>query len=118
VEKFIAATKSFTKVGDLKEARCLHAAARLAGTTDVVLVGGSQQAAGAKIVKHLRTGEWWDGTTNVSEIYQMAQDRAGSQATPLLDGRVLVTGGFSGGVKTLDGRDGVALKACEFFQIP
>ncbi|MEZ0228130.1 MAG: kelch repeat-containing protein [Planctomycetota bacterium] len=118
VEKYIAATKTFTKVGDLKEARCLHAAARIAGSTDVVFVGGSQQAAGSKTVKHLATGEWWDGTTNVSELYQMAHDRAGSQATPLLNGRVLVTGGFTGGVKTLDGRDGVALRACEFFQVP
>jgi hypothetical protein len=121
VAKFVPSQNKSLKIATLKEARSKHAQALIDGTADIALVGGiaiPKGGAGKQPFTRLKTGEWFDGTKNVSETYQLISERVGAQATPLKNGKVLVTGGYTGGATSVNGADGTPVKACEFFQIP
>ncbi len=71
----------------------------------------------------------YDGTTEVAAVevfdadakamtqvsYSLATARNGCAVTTLKDGRILVTGGFTGGTKSYESLDGQALDSCEVF---
>jgi hypothetical protein len=116
---------TWTTVGSLKEGRMHHASAVLLDTTktpavasaNIVIIGGfNLSAAGAMTT--LGDAEYYDGKAKVTEQYQMAQQRNGAVATPLQDGRVLVTGGFQGGTADPFGLDGTSVVGAEAFTKP
>ncbi|MCO5169656.1 MAG: hypothetical protein M9894_25235 [Planctomycetes bacterium] len=71
----------------------------------------------------------FDGTAEVATVeafdadagalsattYQLATPRNGCAVVTLKDGRILVTGGFTGGTKSFESLDGQALDSCEAF---
>ncbi len=114
----------WTTVATLKEARMHHASAVLLDATktpavagaNVLIVGGfSLSGAG---VTTLGDAEYYDGKAMVTEQYQMAQQRNSAVATPLQDGRVLVTGGYQGGMADPFGLDGTSVGTAEIFTKP
>ena len=87
-------THTFTPTGSMADARYGHTATLL---TDgrVLVVGGADLMDG---IDNLATAEIYDPYTGVwTRTGSMAQGRASHTATLLLDGRVLITGGFGGG---------------------
>jgi hypothetical protein len=115
----------WTTVATLKEARMHHASAVLLDTTktpatpgaNVVIIGGfNLSSTGA--MSTLGDAEYYDGKAMVTEQYQMAQQRNSAVATPLQDGRVLVTGGFQGGTQDPFGLDGTSVGMAEIFTKP
>lgn len=56
-----------------------------------------------------------DAKTLTQVSYTLATPRNGCAVTTLKDGRILVTGGFTGGTKSYESLDGQALDSCEVF---
>lgn len=109
LELYNSATAAWTQAGSLTRPRS-NCEVAVNGTSALVIGG-------------------YDGTTEVATVevfdadakaltqvsYTLATARNGCAVTTLKDGRILVTGGFTGGAKSYDSLDGQALDSCEVF---
>jgi N-acetylneuraminic acid mutarotase len=87
-------TGTWTATGSMSEARAGHAASPLPDGT--VLVAGGQDIRDNAALGNLATAEVYDPVSGTwTATAEMNEARYGHNATLLLDGRVLVTGGFS-----------------------
>lgn len=94
-EMFDPATSMFTVVGSMTTARGYHTATRLADGR--VLIAGGNPGAWSYAGQMLHTAEIFDPKTGTFRpTGDMVQNRSWQTATPLADGRVLITGGTSG----------------------
>jgi hypothetical protein len=97
-EIYSLGTHTFTPTGSMADERYGHTATRL-GDGRVLVVGGADLMDG---IDNLATAEIYDPyTRQFTRTGSMAQGRAEHTATLLVDGRVLITGGFGGGTLPL-----------------
>jgi hypothetical protein len=94
-EVYDPATGTFTATGSMTTARGYHTATRLVDGR--VLIAGGNPGAWSYTGQMLHTAEIFDPKTGTFRATgSMSTDRAWQTATPLADGRVLITGGSTG----------------------
>lgn len=106
----------FTKAGELRTARTTPAVIRTGGE---VLIAGGMGMGGSKLGGELGDCEVYDEKTGtITKTIKMVEPRNSTAMVELKDGRVMLIGGMSGGVKDQLSLDGNALQSCEMLERP
>jgi hypothetical protein len=108
IEVFDAKARTLKTAGKLNVARTNPTVLAIDGGRGALVIGGFVPGKGE--VKELEIVNL-SGTAKVAGA--LATPRNGAAAVVLQDGRVLVTGGFTGGTMDVKSRDGQALATCE-----
>lgn len=109
LELYDSATAAWTPVGNLAKPRS-NCEVAVDGNLALVIGGYDGTAEVASV-------EVFDAAAKTlsQTSYSLATPRNGCAVATLKDGRILVTGGFTGGTKSYESLDGQALASCEIF---
>ena len=114
VEKLDANLIGWSSAGTLQQARMHHSAAF--DGRGVLLVGGTAFNASNGLLT-LASAELVDLTTGTTSRYTLAHQRNSATSTQLMDGSILIAGGYEGGTTDPLGLDGTAVGPSEVFTI-
>jgi len=113
--RFNQGTGNFENAGSLQTARVRNEAALVDGK--ILVTGGIDYSYSLGVASPIFTAELYDPQTQYITSYPVATDRNSFTVLSLPNDRVIVIGGFSGGVD-LTGIDGIAISGTEMFVVP